>query len=367
MLQEGEKVKVILALENGDVFYGEGFGASGERSGEIVFNTSMTGYQEIITDPSYAGQMVLMTYPLIGNYGVNKEDLESRKAFLEAFLIKELSPVHSSWRAEQPLEEYMKDNNILGVQGLDTRALTKRIRTQGALRAFVSTECLDEKILVEKARSLPCLSGRDLVKDVTCEEPYIYAGKGRFKVAVLDFGVKSSILRHLKDNDCAVKVFPADAETKDILSYKPHGLLLSNGPGDPSAVHYAINTVKGLIGKLPIFGICLGHQIMALAMGANTFKLKFGHHGANHPVKDIKTGRCYITSQNHGFCVDMNTLDKTNTEFTHINLNDNTLEGIYNPKLCFLAVQFHPEAGPGPNDATWLFSRFTSMMEAFHA
>jgi carbamoyl-phosphate synthase small subunit len=360
-------MKAVLALEDGSIFYGENFGASGERSGEIVFNTSMTGYQEIITDPSYAGQIVLMTYPLIGNYGVNKEDSESRKAFLEAFLIKELSPTHSSWRAEQSLEEYMKDNNILGVQGLDTRALTKRIRTQGALRALVSTECLDEKMLVEKARSLPCLSGRDLVRDVTCEEPYIYTGKGKFKVAVLDFGVKSSILRHLADNDCAIKVFPADTETKNILLYKPHGLLLSNGPGDPSAVHYAINTVKELIGKLPIFGICLGHQVAALAMGAKTYKLKFGHHGANHPVKDIKTGRCYITSQNHGFCVDMNTLDKTNTEFTHINLNDNTLEGIYSARNCFLAVQFHPEAGPGPNDATWLFSRFTSMMEAFHA
>jgi carbamoyl-phosphate synthase small subunit len=360
-------MKAVLALEDGSIFYGEGFGASGQRSGEIVFNTSMTGYQEIITDPSYAGQMVVMTYPLIGNYGVNKEDTESREAFLEAFLIKELSPVKSSWRSEQSLEDYMKENNIVGVQGLDTRALTKRIRIQGAMGAVVSTDDTDEKRLVEIAKLLPGLSGMDIVKDVTCKEHYTYSETGQYRVAVLDCGVKNNILRHLKNNNCAVKVFSANTSVKELLSYRPHGLLLSNGPGDPAVVHYVIDIVKEMIGKLPIFGICLGHQIMALATGARTYKLKFGHHGANHPVKELATGRCYITSQNHGFCVDMDSLDKTDIEFTHINLNDNTLEGMYNHRLCFLTVQFHPEAGPGPNDAIGLFSRFRSMMEAFHA
>jgi carbamoyl-phosphate synthase small subunit len=360
-------MKAVLALEDGSIFCGENFGASGERSGEIVFNTSMTGYQEIITDPSYAGQMVLMTYPLIGNYGVNKEDSESRKAFLEAFLIKELSPVHSNWRAGQSLEDYMKDNDILGVQGLDTRALTKRIRIKGAMRAVVSTYNAAEKELVEKARSLPGLLGRDIVKDVTCKEPYVYHHDGAYRVAVLDCGVKTNILMHLNKNNCAVKVFPAHTSPAEILSYNPHGLLISNGPGDPAALHYVIDTVKKLLGKLPIFGICLGHQILALATGAKSYKLKFGHHGANHPVKELKNGRCYITSQNHGFCVDMDSLDKADMEFTHINLNDNTLEGIYSTRHCFFSVQFHPEAGPGPNDAICLFSRFRSMMEAFHA
>jgi carbamoyl-phosphate synthase small subunit len=360
-------MKAILALDNGSIFYGENFGASGERSGEIVFNTSMTGYQEIITDPSYAGQMVLMTYPLIGNYGINSKDSQSPKAFLEAFLINELSPVKSNWQAEQSLEDYLKDNNILGVQGLDTRTLTRQIRIHGSMRAVVSTEERNEKKLVEKAMSLPKLEGKDLVKQVTCERPYLYNKKGRYKVGVIDCGVKSNILTCLAENGCRVKVFPANAKAADILLYSPDGVLVSNGPGDPAAVCYAVETMRTLIGRVPIFGICLGHQIMALASGAKTYKLRFGHHGANHPVRDIKTGMCYITSQNHNFCVDAGSLGKINFEPAYINLNDNTIEGVRSRESYFLTVQFHPEAGPGPHDALGLFAEFTAMMEEFHA
>jgi carbamoyl-phosphate synthase small subunit len=359
--------KAVLALENGSIFYGDNFGASGERAGEILFNTGMTGYQEIMTDPSYAGQMVVMTYPLIGNYGVNKNDIESNSISLEALLVRELSPVASNWSSRENLNDYMKNNNVFGIQGLDTRALAKQIRVYGAMKAIVSTVDLDEKRLVEKARLLPGLVNADLVKTVSCKEPYQYSDAGRYRVAVLDCGVKYNILRNLESNNCSVRVFPARTDQADIFHYKPHGLLVSNGPGDPSAVDYVIDTVKQMLGRLPIMGICLGHQIISLAIGAKTYKLKFGHHGSNHPVRDLRTGRCYITSQNHGFCVEMDSINDRYAEPTHINLNDNTLEGIINNKLCFFAVQFHPEAGPGPNDAAGVFADFTKMMEAYHA
>ncbi|MDD5504660.1 MAG: glutamine-hydrolyzing carbamoyl-phosphate synthase small subunit [Candidatus Omnitrophica bacterium] len=355
--------EVKVALENGKVFYGKSFGATGQCCAELVFNTSMTGYQEIMTDPSYAGQAVLMTYPLIGNCGINSQDCESDNFFLRALLVKEFSPVASCWRSESPLEDYMRAHDILGVQGIDTRALTKLIRIEGAIKIAVSTDDTGEKALVEKARLAPGLSDKDLVKKVTCKKPYIYNRDGRYKIAVLDYGVKKSILERFKHKGCAIKVFSADSSKDEILSYKPDGLVFSNGPGDPAVVVYAIKTARQLIGRLPVLGICLGHQIIALALGAKTYKLKFGHHGGNHPVKELRTGRCYITSQNHGFCVDPASLHRTDVEITHINLNDNTPEGLYSKKLCFLTMQFHPEAGPGPNDAIGLFDNFIDMMK----
>jgi carbamoyl-phosphate synthase small subunit len=354
-----------LALEDGKVFKGESFGADGERYGEVVFNTSMTGYQEILTDPSYKGQIVTMTYPLIGNYGINKEDVESRKIFLEGFVVKEYAKFASNWRSQYSLADYLKQNNIIGIEGIDTRALTLHIRQAGAMKAVLSTEDLDEKILVQKAKESPGLVGIDLVKEVTSNKIYIWskATKASYKVVVLDFGVKYNILRKLLENNCEVVVVPAYTKTEEILKLKPDGVLLSNGPGDPAAVKYVIQTTRELIGKLPIFGICLGHQMLGLALGGKTYKLKFGHHGANHPVKDLKTGKISITVQNHGFCVDIESLDKKDIELTHINLNDRTLEGIRHKKLPIFSVQFHPEASAGPHDAEYLFRDFIKMME----
>ncbi|MDP8297139.1 MAG: glutamine-hydrolyzing carbamoyl-phosphate synthase small subunit [Candidatus Orphnella occulta] len=360
-------MKTKLVLEDGSVFNGYSFGAAGERSAEIVFNTSMTGYQEIITDPSYAGQMVTMTYPLIGNYGVNEDDKESKKPFLDALVVKELSCIASNWRSEMSLSEYMKKHHVLGIQGIDTRALARHIRTKGSMRAVISTDDLDDASLVQKASSCASLLGRNLVKDVTCDKTYNWNEDGKFKVAVIDCGVKYNILRNLKANDCSVTVFPCHTSAQDILSIKPDGIFISNGPGDPSAVLDVIETTKALIGKLPIFGICLGQQIIGLALGGKTFKLKFGHHGGNHPVKDVLSGKCYITSQNHGFCIDIDSLPKRDIDITHINLNDKTLEGIAHKKEPLFSVQFHPEAGPGPHDAQGLFGSFTKMMEEFHA
>ncbi len=360
-------MKAKLALEDGTIFHGYSFGAAGEASAEIIFNTSMTGYQEIITDPSYAGQMVVMTYPLIGNYGVNSEDKESRKPFLEALVIRELSCVESNWRSEMSLSEYMLKNNVLGIQGIDTRALTRHIRTKGAMRAVVSTDDSDETNLVKKAKSSPGLLGRNLVKDVTCDKPYNWSKKGRFKVAVIDCGVKYNILRNLEANNCSVKVFPCHTSSEEIFLENPDGVLISNGPGDPATVLDVIDTVKSLIGKLPVFGICLGQQIIGLALGGKTYKLKFGHHGGNHPVKDIVSEKCYITSQNHGFCVDIDSLCGNDIDITHINLNDDTLEGLAHKRLPLFSVQFHPEAGPGPRDAQGLFRYFTKMMGESHA
>jgi len=356
----------LIALEDGTVFEGISFGASSEREGEVVFNTSMTGYQEILTDPSYKGQIVTMTYPLIGNYGINREDVESKRIQAEGFIVKEASKIYSNFRGEMSLKEYFKKEKIIGIEGIDTRALTKHIRLAGAMKGVISTrKNLDKKRLVKKAKESEGLIGRDMVKWVTCKSKYKW-GKSKknkkFKVAAMDFGIKFNILRILESLGCNVTVVPAKTPTKEILSLKPDGIFLSNGPGDPAGVPYAVQTIRELLGTKPIFGICLGHQLLGLAFGAKTYKLKFGHRGANHPVKDLKSGRIDITSQNHGFCVDMDSLNKDEIELTHINLNDNTLEGMRHKRVPVYSVQYHPEASPGPHDAGHLFDNFIKLM-----
>ena len=369
--------KAMLALEDGTVYEGTSFGFSGERPGEVVFNTSMTGYQEILTDPSYKGQIVAMTYPLIGNYGINEEDAESGGPKAEGFVIRELAPVTSNWRGRRTLSDYLCEHRVMGVEGIDTRALTRHIRESGAMRAVLSTEDPDPESLVRKARASQGMAGRDLVKEVTCGEahpwtdvnPPLFAGAGasvagfRPRVAVLDFGVKYNILRSLSERNCDVLVLPATSTAEEVLSREPDGILLSNGPGDPEAVTYGVETIKRLLGVKPIFGICLGHQLLGLAYGGRTFKLKFGHRGANQPVKDLATGRVMITSQNHGFCVDPASIDPDEVEFTQVNLNDQTLEGMRHRRLPVFSVQYHPEASPGPHDTGELFGDFVRMME----
>lgn len=356
----------ILVLEDGSSFRGKSFGASGERVGEVVFNTSITGYQEIITDPSYKGQMIVMTYPLIGNYGVNKEDVESLKPFLEGFIIKEYSSITSNWRSQQTLAEYLKRHNVVAMQGIDTRKLTLRIRQQGAMKAVLSTQDFNLKSLLRKVKMSEGLIGKDLVKKVTTPRRYRWScPKARYRVAVLDCGLKYNILRELSKQGCEAVVFPAFSTVEEILEVRPHGLLLSNGPGDPQALDYVVETTRKLIGRLAIFGICLGHQILGLAFGGRTYKLKFGHHGANHPVKDLRTGKVAITVQNHGFCVDIDSLNKKEILITHMNLNDNTLEGMIHKKLPIFSVQFHPEASAGPYDAKYLFGEFVDLMKNY--
>jgi len=356
-----DKNKALLVLEDGKFFEGRAFGAPGEATGEVVFNTSMTGYQEILTDPSYKGQMVTMTYPLIGNYGVNPEDFESSRPWVEGFIVKERSKIYSSWRARTALEEFLKEYGIVGIEGVDTRALTRHIRLKGAMKGVIST--LDENLdtLVGKARACPGVVGRDLVKEVTCREGYWWKEEGSYKVVVVDCGVKYNILRQLTSLNCQVQVVPANTSAQEILKLNPAGVLFSNGPGDPSAVPYVVATARELIGKLPIFGICLGHQILGQALGGKTYKLKFGHHGGNHPVKDLQSGKIAITVQNHGFCVDIDSLPPE-VEPTHINLYDNTLEGIRHRELPLFSVQFHPEASPGPHDAAYLFEEFIHLL-----
>ena len=373
-------MKAILALADGRIFEGTSFGAEGEADGEVVFNTSMTGYQEVLTDPSYYGQMVVMTYPLIGNYGVNSEDFESDRPHLSAFIIKELSTIPSNWRSQGTLHDFLAKHGIIGIQGIDTRALTRHIRNTGAQQAVISTKPTDRQKLVAQANRLPSLEGRDLVKEVTCKEPYEWCegewelnnGKTFFKsaphipsnyfIVAYDFGIKRNILRKLVQAGCRLKVVPASMPAKDVLAMNPSGIFLSNGPGDPAAVKYALKNVKYLVGKIPIFGICLGHQILSLALGARTYKLKFGHHGGNQPVINLKTNRVEITAQNHGFAVDAASLS-SDCDITSTNLNDNTIEGIRHKSLPILSIQYHPEASPGPHDSSHLFKEFTELID----
>ena len=366
----------LLALADGRVFTGQACGAPGEAHGEVVFNTSMTGYQEIMTDPSYRGQLVCMTYPLIGNYGINPEDVESRRPWVNGFIVKEACAYPSNWRGRVPIEAYMREHGIVGIQGIDTRALTRHLRDHGAQEGIISTVATDPASLVERARALPGLVGRDLVSEVTVDARYTAAegewdiARGytkppaaRFHVVAFDSGIKSNILRRLSSLGCSVEVVPADTPAAAILERKPDGVFLSNGPGDPEAVPYLVDSVRGLIGKAPIFGICLGNQILGLAFGGTTFKLKFGHHGANHPVKDLLTGHVEITAQNHGFAVDPKSVEKAGLVETHVNLNDGTSEGMRHRELPVFSVQYHPEASPGPHDSHYLFARFIELMK----
>jgi len=369
----------LLALEDGTVYEGTAFGAPAEREGEVVFTTSMSGYQEILTDPSYCGQIVTMTYPLIGNYGVNEEDMESDRIWARGYVVRELSRVPSSHRATGRLEDWLEREGIVGIEGVDTRALTRRIREVGAMRAVVSATELDRDALVDRARAAPRMEGQDLVKEVTRDAPQEWTegfsefgrpfgasgnqGADRLRIVAVDFGVKLNILRNLVDAGFDVTVVPGTSTAEEILAMGADGVFLSNGPGDPSAVSYGIDTVRGLVGKTPLFGICLGHQIMGLALGASTFKLKFGHRGGNQPVKDLTTDKVEVTSQNHGFAVDPAIFESGEVELTHVNLNDGTVEGLRHLGHPAFSVQYHPEASPGPHDATYLFDRFRKLIE----
>ena len=375
--------KAIIALEDGRIFSCRSFTGPGESGGEAVFNTSMTGYQEILTDPSYRGQVVTMTYPLIGNYGVNPQDIESDRIQVAAFVIREYQAFPSNFRSTGSLADYLKKQNIMGVDGVDTRSLALHLRNAGAMRILISTEDMDPLSCIRKAREIPSMSGQDLASVVSTLCPYrwingeivpienlqtlpdqklwMYRGQ-RHSVVAVDFGIKYNILRCLELSDCEVIVVPADTSSETIRSMKPDGIFLSNGPGDPEPVAYAVQTIRRLLGFRPIFGICLGIQLLGLAMGGKTFKLKFGHRGSNQPVKNLKTGRIEITSQNHGFAVDIHTLNSDDVEITHMNLNDQTLEGFRHRTLPVFAVQYHPEASPGPEDAQYLFNEFTRLM-----
>jgi len=369
--------KAILLLEDGTVFRGYTFCGHGRTLGEVVFNTSMTGYQEVLTDPSYKGQIVAMTYPLTGTYGINPEDMESAAIHVEAFIVKEYQDFASNWRSDRSLADFLNEHGKIGIEGIDTRALTRHIRVGGAMRGIIATDTDNLSELMDQVLAYPGLNGIDLVKYVTCQKPYRWRDGEKheiaspqwlpnvagLRVAALDCGIKYNILRKLENAGCQVLVFPAHASAAEILSSDPDGIFLSNGPGDPAAVHYVIETVRGLFGKKPIFGICLGHQMMGLALGGSTFKLKFGHRGANQPVKDLTTGRIEITSQNHGYCVDPDSLSHLPVRLTHINLNDNTLEGMEHLEIPAFCVQYHPEASPGPHDASYLFGRFIELIE----
>ena len=383
-------MKAVLALEDGSLFHGSGFGSRSSACGEVCFNTSMTGYQEILTDPSYKGQIVTMTYPLIGNYGVNQQDVESWRPHVAGFVIRELSPVVSSWRADCSLAEYLDQNGIPGIQGIDTRALTKKLRVRGALNGFISTEEVSDAEALRRARQWPGLTGVDYAKEVTHKDPFVWDKEDQqsasfrliqgplesdargareplppadIPIVAYDYGMKYNILRRLRQHGFRVQVLPATATAAEALKYKPAGIFLSNGPGDPSALGYAVEAVSGLVKSgIPVFGICLGHQILGQAFGGKTFKLKFGHRGANQPVKDLDSGRVEITSQNHGFAVDPKTLPGE-IVVDRINLNDQTVEGMRHKHKPVFCVQYHPEASPGPHDSTPLFARFREMIE----
>jgi carbamoyl-phosphate synthase small subunit len=383
-------MKAILALEDGSVFHGTGFGAAASACGEVCFNTSMTGYQEILTDPSYKGQIVTMTYPLIGNYGVNDQDVESWRPHVAGFVIRELSPIVSNWRADHTLASYLEQNNIPGIQGIDTRALTKKLRVRGALKGFISTQPISDTEAVERAKNWPGLVGVDYVKEVTHKEPFqwdttdqqsasfnLVRGVAKadartvrdpmppadIPIVAYDFGMKYNILRRLRQHGFKVQVVPATTPAGEALKYKPAGIFLSNGPGDPAALGYAVKAVSDLVNSgVPIFGICLGHQILGQAFGGKTFKLKFGHRGGNQPVKDLESGRVEITSQNHGFAVDAASMPPE-VSVNRINLNDQTVEGLRHKTKSIFCVQYHPEASPGPHDSTPLFAEFRKMIQ----
>ncbi len=373
-------MKALLALEDGRTFQCRSFTGPGEVGGEVVFNTGMSGYQEVLTDPSYSGQLVTMTYPLIGNYGVNSEDVESRRIQVAAFLVREYQDFPSNYRSSGSLADYLREQDILGVDSLDTRALTRHIRNAGAMRAVISTSELDPDTLSAKAREIPSMAGLDLAKVVTVDRPYrwrnnrpeeiqgqlspgVWLERGaKPSVVAMDFGIKYNILRCLAAAGLEVVVVPAFTDVDTIKAMEPNGIFLSNGPGDPEPVTYGIETARNLLGYRPMFGICLGHQILGLALGGKTYKLKFGHRGANQPVKHLASGKVEITSQNHGFAVDINSLDMEKIEVTHINLNDDTVEGFRHKEIPLLAVQYHPEAAPGPHDARYLFEEFRRLM-----
>ena len=361
--------KAWLALEDGTFFPGRSCGAAGEAGGEFVFNTAMTGYQEILTDASYAGQCVVMTYPLIGNYGITARDNESARPRLSAFVVRELCKTPSNHESIQSAGDFLRKHGIVGIEEVDTRALTLRLRENGALRGVISTLDGDKKRLVAKAKAVPSMTGRNLAKVVSCEKPYAWdegykPAEKTLHVAVMDFGAKYGILRCLAAMGCKVTVVPSSTTAAQIIKLKPDGVLLSNGPGDPEPVTDAIETIKKLlVERVPIFGICLGHQLLGLALGGKTYKLKFGHHGSNHPVKDLETGKIEITSQNHGFCVDLKTLPSS-VKTTHVNLNDGTSEGMAHAELPAFSVQHHPEASAGPHDSRYLFERFRALMLA---
>jgi carbamoyl-phosphate synthase small subunit len=357
-------VKAYLVLEDGRWFAGESFGATGHATGEIVFHTGLTGYQEILTDPSYCGQIVTLTYPHIGNYGVNRDDLESDRPQVEALVVRDASPIASNHRATGTLQDYLTEFGIPAITGIDTRALTRHIRSKGAMRAVLSTEEATVDTLVEQSRQSPEMVGADLVQRVTCKKLYAWPASAaeRFHVVAYDFGIKRGILRSLAGTGIRTTVVPAEMPAQEVLALEPDGVFLSNGPGDPEPVTYAIESVRELLGSLPIFGICLGHQILALAIGGRTFKLPFGHHGANHPVRRHSDGAVEITSQNHGFAVEPDSLEGLPVELTHVNLNDHTLEGFRLKNQPAMSVQYHPEASPGPHDARYLFDRFTQML-----
>ena len=384
-------MKAMLALADGTVFEGEQFGATGETVGEVVFNTSMTGYQEVLTDPSYKGQIVTMTYPLIGNYGCNELDVESIGPQVEGFVVREYSAYYSNYRSKWSLDTYLADHGVIGIQQIDTRALTRRLRVHGVMNGCLATADvtgnLDAANLIAKAQAWHGLVGRDLVQRVTCPNPYAWRDRElaftanwmeggnqeiaptedrKYRVVAMDFGIKYNILRQLTAHGCEVQVVPATTTAEEILAAAPDAVFLSNGPGDPMPLHYAIRTIQELMGKKPLFGICLGHQLLGLALGGKTYKLKFGHRGANQPVKHLQNDKVEITSQNHGFCVDIDSLPNT-VDITHINLNDDTLEGIQHREYPIFSVQYHPEASPGPHDASYLFSQFTQMMDNYAA
>jgi len=357
-------VKAFLALEDGSVFEGEGVGAEGETTGELVFNTSMTGYQEILTDPSYAGQIVTMTYPLIGNYGVNEEDVESRRPFVEGFVMRECCREPSNWRAQMSLPDYLREHDIVAIDGVDTRRITTLLRTKGAMRAIISTSDLDHESLVGKAAASPPMAGSDYVKAVSVTEPYEWEApdEERFRVVAMDYGIKYNILRLLRAGGCRVTVMPATASAEDVLALDPDGVVLSNGPGDPAALPYVYPAIQGVLGKKPVFGICLGHQVLAHALGGATYKLKFGHRGGNQPVMNHDTGCVEISAQNHGFAVAPDSLDPAKVRITHTNLNDGSVEGLAHVEWPVFSVQYHPEASPGPHDSRYLFERFLNAM-----